>query len=206
MGGGDLLQRNLIFNMVRETQDHGAFNSWDRQPFYVTRDGKDTYLPLVREIRQNLWFNDYNSQEAVDNDDNSCYYSTHHNVFPLSSGGMKSDFGGHDNVHQHNFYYSSNNCMVPRAHSNRTGHTDAFFENTCVINAVSPQYAVFWGDTTSAPVMHDNAVYTQDGKAGESGRSIAEWQAEGHDLGTTVGKIPGDEVLISVAKGILHMH
>ncbi len=31
MGGGNFLEKNLIFNMVRETQDHGTFNSWDRQ-------------------------------------------------------------------------------------------------------------------------------------------------------------------------------
>ena len=28
MGGGDILKSNIIFNMVRETQDHGTFNSW----------------------------------------------------------------------------------------------------------------------------------------------------------------------------------
>lgn len=33
MGGGDLISDNLIFNVVRETQDHGVINSWDRQPF-----------------------------------------------------------------------------------------------------------------------------------------------------------------------------
>ena len=30
-GGGDVLQGNVIFNMVRETLSHGPFNSWDRQ-------------------------------------------------------------------------------------------------------------------------------------------------------------------------------
>ena len=29
MGGGALLDSNIIFNMVRETQDHGTFNSWE---------------------------------------------------------------------------------------------------------------------------------------------------------------------------------
>ena len=28
---------------------------------------------------------------------------------------------------------------------------------------------------------------------------------QGHDLGTTVGKIPADEVLIRIAKGLLNM-
>ena len=30
LGGGNTVEQNLLFNMVRETNDHGAFNSWDR--------------------------------------------------------------------------------------------------------------------------------------------------------------------------------
>ena len=33
--------------------------------------------------------------------DRSAYYKTHDNFFPFSVGGLKSDFGGHDN-HQYN--------------------------------------------------------------------------------------------------------
>jgi hypothetical protein len=54
-------------------QDHGTFNSWDRQPFLVERDGQQTFVPVVREITRNLWINNYNPQEAVDNDDGSCW-------------------------------------------------------------------------------------------------------------------------------------
>ena len=28
--GGEVLERNLVFNFVRESGDHGMFNSWDR--------------------------------------------------------------------------------------------------------------------------------------------------------------------------------
>ena len=35
-GGGNILENNLMFNLVRETGDHGPFNSWDRQP-YLTK-------------------------------------------------------------------------------------------------------------------------------------------------------------------------
>ena len=39
-GGGDLLERNLVFSTCRESGDHGPFNSWDRQPFVTdVRDG-----------------------------------------------------------------------------------------------------------------------------------------------------------------------
>lgn len=30
--GGHVFTENLFFNLVRETSDHGAFNSWDREP------------------------------------------------------------------------------------------------------------------------------------------------------------------------------
>ena len=30
----------------------------------------------------------------LDNDDGSCYYESHHNFFPFSTAGLKSDFGG----------------------------------------------------------------------------------------------------------------
>jgi len=206
MGGGDLLEWNLVFNMVRETQDHGSFNSWDRQPFFYTNAaGKDTYVPSYREIRYNFWVNNYNPQEAVDNDDGSCWYETHHNVFPFANGGLKNDFGGHDNHHHNNFYYNSGGCMGVCAQ--KPGHEDAFYNNTCVLSKASAEYAGFAKGIggPSLPIMHDNRVYTTDGKATESGKSIASWQAQGHDLGTTVSKIPPDAQLISVAKGILGM-
>ena len=32
-GGGSVITGNLLFNFVRETADHGQFNSWDRRPY-----------------------------------------------------------------------------------------------------------------------------------------------------------------------------
>ena len=75
MGGGNALTSNLIFNMVRETSDHGTFNSWDRQPFlyYNAVTNQSTYVPQMNEIANNFWMNNYNPQEATDNDDGSCF-------------------------------------------------------------------------------------------------------------------------------------
>jgi hypothetical protein len=39
-GGNYEMKGNLIFNTVRETGDHGPFNSWDRQP-YLSTNGVD---------------------------------------------------------------------------------------------------------------------------------------------------------------------
>jgi hypothetical protein len=42
--GGNVVSGNLVFNMVRETSDHGPFNSWDRVPF-VTMQPYDPAAP-----------------------------------------------------------------------------------------------------------------------------------------------------------------
>jgi hypothetical protein len=53
------------------------------------------------------------------------------------------------------------------------------------------------------PIMHDNRVYTPDGKATEAGKTIAAWQSLGHDLGTTVAKTPDDATIIQMARKLL---
>lgn len=110
---------------------------------------------------------------------------------------------GHDNHHHNNLYYNSNNCMGVCAQ--KEGHEDAFYNNTCIIARNSPQYAGFSPgiDGPAYPIMHDNRVYTLDGKATEAGKSIEEWQAQGHDLGTTVGVIPSDDQVLAIARGLL---
>jgi len=215
MGGGNILDSNLIFNMVRETQDHGTFNSWDRQPFLSLDDeGKPTYVSKTNEITRNFMINDINSQEAVDNDDGSAYYDTHHNFFPFSSGGQKNDFEGHDNSHHHNIYYNTGNCMA--INQQREGHEDSFYNNTCILNNTQStevvDYALFDGvgldddGQGSLPNMGYNTVITMDGKATENGREISDWQKEGHDIGTTVRQWNGEtdeDMIIELAKEYL---
>ena len=93
------------------------------------------------------------------------------------------------------------------AAAQKPGHEDHFYNNTCVINKADPQYAGFSTGIggPALPVMHDNRVYTVDGRAKERGLTVTAWQALGHDLGTTVARIPPDAQLIAVAKSILGM-
>ena len=59
-GGGHLVERNLLFNAVRETGDHGAFNSYDRQPFFTTiRTGVASYDAAWSRITRNFILNNY---------------------------------------------------------------------------------------------------------------------------------------------------
>ena len=90
-GGGHLIQNNLGFNLVRETADHGVFNSWDREPYYwnPNRPNDSTPLPIV--IHQNLFINNYHSFFPIDNDDGSNNYFETQNF--LLWGGSKDYLG-----------------------------------------------------------------------------------------------------------------
>jgi hypothetical protein len=61
MGGGDVVESNLIFNTCRESGDHGPINSWSRQPFLTTvKDGKTkSFDPAPRIIQKNFIFANY---------------------------------------------------------------------------------------------------------------------------------------------------
>lgn len=101
--GGSTIERNLIFNMCRESGDHGPFNSWGRTAYIHNAgpDGQPTTQKLWDTIQGNLFIANYNSMAALDNDDASAYYNSTRNVFAYSPFGLKSDFGGHDNLHSH---------------------------------------------------------------------------------------------------------
>ena len=101
-------------------------------------------------------------------DDGSAFYKTHDNFFPFSSGGLKSDFGGHDNHQYRNVYINKGGCMGTCAQLE--GHEDQFYNNTCIMSVVGESYANFQTAAGSGgvakpamPVMHDNRVYTPDG-------------------------------------------
>ena len=55
------------------------------------------------------------------------------------------------------------------------------------------------------PQMGNNSVHDPDPQAGLStcGVPLSEWQAQGHDLGTTLGPIPPAADLISAARRLL---
>lgn len=156
-GGGDLLKGNLITNCVRESGDHGPFNSWDRVPYITTlRNGTPSIIPALREITKNFIISVYASQEAIDTDDGSAYYNTHDNFFIYAANGLKSDFGGHDNYHNDNVYAFTNNCWGG-------GNMNQFINNTCVANSAT---GGFRSDCKKSPFMtiSGNEIYTSSGE------------------------------------------
>jgi len=155
-GGGDVMSGNLLANCVRESGDHGPFNSWDRLPYITTiKTGKPSIIPEWRELTKNFVISNYASQEAIDTDDGSSYYKTHDNAFIYAANGLKSDFGGHDNQHFRNLYTWVSNCWGG-------GNSDHFVNNTCIANSNTGGFA---SDCKQSPLMEvsGNKIYNQAG-------------------------------------------
>eukprot|EP01116_Phalansterium_solitarium_P023012 TRINITY_DN785_c0_g1_i1.p1 TRINITY_DN785_c0_g1~~TRINITY_DN785_c0_g1_i1.p1 ORF type:complete len:881 (-),score=338.00 TRINITY_DN785_c0_g1_i1:265-2871(-) len=197
LGGGSNLTSNLLFNTCRESGDHGPFNSWDRK-VYETEWG---VVKLYDTISHNFMISNYNGQEAVDNDDGSAYYETHHNLLVYSGNGMKNDYGGHDNHHHDNVY-----AFVGQGFgicSQLDGHEDFFYSNT-VVQTRDGNYANGACSDPGMTVVYNNTVYSPTGAITECGMSLKQWQAKGNDPGTVaIAGYPTDEQLIAWSRAVL---
>ena len=131
-GGGDNINHNLVFSTCRESGDHGPLNTWDRQPFLTTyRTGEPSILMEFRHIHHNFFIDNYSLQEAVDNDDGSAYYYTHHNFLLYGVRGMKVAFGGHSNYHYNNIYGYIKKAIAVQAEVH--SYSSKFYNNTVIL-------------------------------------------------------------------------
>ena len=104
-GGGNILKGNLAFNMVRETQDCGPFNFFDRLP-YITKlyDGRTpSIMPAMSYISHNFVINNYHSVWPLDHDDGSCYYQDTFNF--MAYGGYKNNMGHSKSFYNNTYIY-----------------------------------------------------------------------------------------------------
>jgi len=199
MGGGDEITDNLLANTCRESGDHGPFNSWDRVP-YITTIGlnapRPSVFPAFRNIHHNFMLANYNSQEAIDNDDGSSFYNTHHNFFVYGDAGLKSDFAGHDNHHTSNVY-----AYVGGAFG--TGVNLSFVNNSVVLRG-DHGYASDCGNLPPGMKVSGNKVFTPGSKLDVCGHHpLNEWVASGHDAGTTLAATPDDNAIIAMGRELL---
>ena len=70
--GGNVIELNLMANVVRETVDHGPYNSWDRNPFLflVPGDGgQPTTTPTISQVKKNFIYCSYGGVKGIDHDD-----------------------------------------------------------------------------------------------------------------------------------------
>ena len=219
MGGGSVLDRNLVFNFCRESTDHGPFNSWDRNMYLVRQpndSGAASTTPLFNQMHHNMLVANWQAQEAIDTDDGSAYLNATENFLVYGNYGQKTDFAGHDNYQSRNIYaYISPVCYVDLGGGevSSPAHRNLHSHNVCVQPVPSDAtYAAFDCRNASAgcpdnecrPVTGNNTVYNPTGNTSVCGMPLQEWQALGHDVGTKVVQgLPSDEELIGWAEAML---
>ena len=99
-GGGSVLRHNLLFNWVKETGDHGVFNSWGRNQYLqLNSTGKATLVPAENLLQRNFIISNFSSIFPFDHDDGSAYYHDDSNF--LMYAPAKNLFG-------HSKHYTNN--------------------------------------------------------------------------------------------------
>ena len=230
-GGGNLLENNLIFNMVRETGDHGAFNSWDRQPYLTTVQDRQTpsLIPAKSYITKNFVINNYHSTWPLDHDDGSCYYEDTYNY--LVYGGYKN-YLGHSKTVMYNTYVYPDAINNPKQTYRRypycanhdgatvtalpSGWNEVWAHNRCIIG--NPNIYEFGTcNQTSArsdseglvPMTYDNTFYAPNKdiyiRCGTINLTLQEYQAMGFDKGSVVNDIVDMATVIDWGKQLLDL-
>ena len=118
--GGHLIEHCDVFNTVRETGDHGSFNSWGRDRFWHLKNAPPDELPTLSKldtnttiIRNSRWRCDRGWD--VDLDDGSSHYEIYNNLF--LQGGLKLREGFYRDVY--------NNIAI-----NNTLHPHVWYDNS----------------------------------------------------------------------------
>lgn len=226
-GGGNILQNNLVFNQVRETGDHGPFNSWDRQPYLTTvRYGIASLTPLQSNITRNFLINNYHSTWPIDHDDGSCYYYDTYNF--MIYGGYKN-YLGHTVVVQNNVYvypdvaheteagaflaypYCASSDGASRG-THASGFDEYWTNNTCIIgNADIYEFSSCdpKDPRDLVPFTAYNRFYAPNKmvyiKCGGVNFTLLEYQKMGYDIGSTVADPVDIDTIIKWGKELLGM-
>jgi len=171
--GGHLIADNDVFDTVRETGDHGAFNSWGRDRFWdADREAMDrrtladrplTALDAVEPIilRHNRWRSDHGWD--VDLDDGSSNYIIEDNL--LLSGGLKLR-EGFDRTVRNNILI--NNTFHPHVWF---ANSEDVFEHNIVMTAYQPIRIPKWGKRVDNNLLPSQAALDQARKNGTDAHS-----------------------------------
>jgi hypothetical protein len=223
--GNHTISHNVIFNAVRETKDHGPFNSWDRQP-YLT-DAVQAGLPSLWQhesyIHHNLLFTNYGSVWPIDHDDGSCFYEDSYNF--LVYGGKKN-YKGHSKTDHHEMYVYSDQdpnsfggevCLqgdfAPPSGFN-SSLNEVWVNNTCILYKSTSPYSLLDCDTATwfIPHLASNKIYIPAGAQATftcktNGTSVPftleQWQSMGFDIGTIVQTTPDIQTIIQWGREML---
>ena len=135
---GHNISNNLLFNWVRETQDHGPINTWDRA-MYIQKghDNEPSLIPQWAYIERNFIMNGPSGNRnlgnlfpTIDNDDGSSYYYISNNF--LVYGGAKN-YLGHDKIWTNNLLLHPGRWSHDPCGMIWGGENHHFTNNTCVV-------------------------------------------------------------------------
>ena len=208
LGGGNLVQGNVIFNACRESGDHGPINSWDRMPFLTDTTGTPSFSPLPTHTVGNLILANYGASQGFDNDDGSSWYYTHDNVF-YSADGFKMDYGGHSSKFTNNLVYGGN-CYGTGSFLNKE-LADVFEYNVCIlVDKNRPAKNVgnlFQCSINDGMNPANNNYFTNNGNGtwlcGDNELTLKEMQKAGFEPNSTIAITPNAETIISWSRDIL---
>lgn len=173
--GGHIIEFNDVFNTVRETGDHGSFNSWGRDRFWAP-DRK--YMDSLAAAHPELILLDAQKQTIIRNnrfrcdngwdidlDDGSSNYHIYNNL--CLNGGLKLREGFYRIV--------ENNIMI-----NNSFHPHVWFKNSGDVfkkNIVMKKYAPIqindWGNSIDYNFFPDTAALHDAQRKGTDKNSIA---------------------------------
>ena len=220
--GNHTLSRNVIFNTVRETSDHGPINTWDRQPYLTdaVQPGQPSLWQHSSYIHHNVLFNNYNSFYPIDHDDGSCFYEDSYN-FQVYGG--KKNYLGHSKMDHHEIYVYPDTkssqgtgvCIADQAPSRgSSGWNETWVENTCILYKSPIPYNIWYCDTANlfVPYLASNQIYIPSGSNvafvcnvnGSSAQlNLEQWQSYGLDKGSTVQTAPDIQTIIQWGREML---
>ena len=172
--GGHIIEYNDVFNTVKETGDHGSFNSWGRDRYWhpdyktmVSHAKERPDLILADMLEPNtLRYNRFRCDRGwdIDLDDGSSYYIIHDNL--CLNGGIKLREGFYRRV--------ENNILV-----NNTLHAHAWFDDSgdvfarnLVMTPYLPYQANNKGNNVDFNIFTDSLSFNKAREFGHDSHSI----------------------------------
>lgn len=184
--GGHIIAFNDVFNTVRETGDHGSFNSWGRDRYWAPdRKYMDSivaahpYLILLDAQKQTIIRNNrFRCDHGwdIDLDDGSSHYHIYNNL--CLNGGLKLREGFYRIVENN---IMINNSFHPHVWFKNSGDV---FERNIVMKKYAPIQVSDWGSNIDNNLFPDT-IALHDAQSG----------------GTDANSIAGDPMFVNPAKG-----
>jgi hypothetical protein len=220
--GDNFITGNLLFNAVRETGDHGNYNSWDRQPYWTlsgVNDGfmdskKRSYIKAVDNIYKNLIVNGYSGVWTIDHDDGSQFFLDSFNA--LFFGGCKNYLGHSKQCNDNVIVYPGVSGRSDGGRYCQTDDNGEFANQYHLNNTCYSSDGTFYSFSNcnkqnnldqSVYVTGKNRLYSDNSAHFNlncpTSTSFSQWQSLGQDPGSSNILTPSIPEIIGQAKAIL---